>query len=364
MSKIISLLLSIFLSYVFYAQTLQPGFQKEEFIEMLKMNACQSDTIYPNAVFRPERLDLCYRSPEVGLRNRWDLWINETHTIAAISIRGTAGPDLTSWMENFYIGMIPAQGTIHLNDSTTFDYKFSTDKKAAVHAGWTIGLAAMADDILQKIDSCYKAGICDFLIAGHSQGGAISYLLTAQLRILQQENKIPKNIRFKTYCFAAPKPGNLFFAYNYEVLTRGGWAFNVVNTEDWVPELPFSVQTTDDFSATNPFVGIVPKLRELKFPFDMVILHMYRDMDDALDKARKKLKKYLGEKVGKFVGKKHPEIKIPTLYNSQHYVRTGNTIVLYPKEDYYKKFPKIQKEKIFKHHSMEAYLFLSKQLPD
>lgn len=345
------------------AQILQPGFQKSEYIEMLKMNACQSDTIHPNDIFRPAHFDRYYRSPEVGMKNRWDLWVNDAHTIAGISLRGTAGTDLTSWFENFYIGMIPAKGTIHLNNGKDVDYKLSTDEKAAVHTGWTIGLTAMVGDILQKIDSCYKAGIKDYYIAGHSQGGAIAYLLTACVRILQQDGKLPADMQFKTYCMASPKPGNLFFAYNYEALTQGGWAFNVVNSEDWVPEMPLTVQTTKDFSATNPFVKIIPKLKKLKFPFDVVILHMYRDMNRALEKARKKLQKYLGDKVGKFVLKKQPNLKTPAFYNTQHYVRTGNTIVLYPKSDYYKQFPKENEKKIFIHHSMEAYLFLGKQLP-
>jgi predicted esterase len=56
-------------------------------------------------------------------------------------------------------------------------------------------------------------------IMGHSQGGAIAYLLTAHLLSLQKENKIPSEIVFKTYCSAAPKPGNLHFAY---ALTSGG----------------------------------------------------------------------------------------------------------------------------------------------
>jgi hypothetical protein len=358
---------SILLPFLFgqlNAQLLQPGFQKAEFIELLKMNGCQSDTIRPKASFKPPNFERVYRSPIVGMKNRWDLWINHAHNIAGISIRGTAGADLTSWMENFYIGMVPAEGTIQLNSGKVVDYKFSTDPKAAVHAGWTIGLAAMKDDILSKLDSCSNAGIKSFYIVGHSQGGAIAYLLTAMLRIMQNEGKLSKELQFKTYSMASPKPGNLFFAYNYETLTQNAWAFNVVNSEDWVPEMPLSVQTTNDFSTTNPFVDIVPKVRKLKFPFDMVILSMYREMNNALENARKKLEKNLGDKVGKFIARSQSNLKIPNFYPSQSYVRTGATIVLYADDKYYQKFPKDSKEKIFTHHMMNAYLFLGEELPN
>ena len=51
------------------------------------------------------------------------------------------------------------------------------------------------------------------------------------------------SLNIKTYCSAAPKPGNLFYAYDFEHITEGGWAFNVVNSADWVPELPSTTQT-------------------------------------------------------------------------------------------------------------------------
>jgi len=347
----------------FEAQILKPGFEKAEYIELLKMNGCQSDTIYPNATFRPANFDRIYRSPIVGLLNRWDLWVNHEHTIAGISIRATVGESL-SWLGNFYSGMIPATDSILLNNGKTFNYKLSEDKKSAVHVGWTIGLGSMAGDILQKIDSCYKSGIKDFYIVGHSQGGAISYLLTAYVLLLQKDGKLPADIQFKTYCSAAPKPGNLFFAYNYEALTQGGWAFNVVNSEDWVPQMPVSVQTTDDFSVTNPFVNIIPMLKKKKFPIDIALISAYHDVDNALKKGRKKLQKYLGYRAGKIVLKSRPNLKTPEFYNSQNYVRTGTTIVLYPKEDYYTLFPEKNEENIFQHHMLEAYLYLAKQLAE
>jgi hypothetical protein len=65
--------------------------------------------------------------------------------------------------------------------------------------------------------------------------------MNAQLKHYQTTGKIPKDIRFKTYCSAAPKPGNLYFSYDYEADNQIGWSFTVVNGADWVPELPVSI---------------------------------------------------------------------------------------------------------------------------
>ena len=154
----------------------------------------------------------------MGLENRWDLWIS-SDSVAAISIRGSVAKAL-SWMANFYAGMVPAQGSLTLGD--TIRYKLTDNQAAAVHAGWLTSTLFLAADILPKIDSCHNAGIKDFIVTGHSQGGAISFILTTLLYQKQEENKIPADIRFKTYCSAAPKPGNTQFAYEYENMTRGG----------------------------------------------------------------------------------------------------------------------------------------------
>ncbi len=73
---------------------------------------------------------------------------------------------------------------------------------------------------------------------------------------LQKQNILPKDIRFKTYAAASPKAGNTFYGYEYENSVAGGWGYNVINGADWVPELPFSVQTLNDFNETNPFKNV------------------------------------------------------------------------------------------------------------
>ena len=77
-------------------------------------------------------------------------------------------------------------------------------------------------------------------------------------------------------------------------------------------------------------------------------------------KARKNYQKYLGSMVSKMVKKQFPDMKIPVYYNSNYYVRTGNTIVLYADEEYYKLFPP-DPEKIWANHLPKPYLYLTEK---
>lgn len=343
------------------AQALQPGFRKEEYIEMLYMTALQVDSPLKNPIGAPQRHRMIYRAPVTGLDNRWDLWAGDNGSIV-FSIRGTTQAAI-SWLENFYAAMVPARGSLQLSAQHTFDYDLSEDPRAAVHVGWLLGLGSMSSDMKAKLDSCIRSGVKDVVVMGHSQGGGIAYLATAWMRRLQRAGQIPADVRIKTYCSAAPKPGNLYFAYDYERMTAGGWAFNVVNSADWVPETPISVQTLDDFNRTNPFVNARAIIRKQTFPKNIVLRYVYNHMDRPTKKARKRFRKYLGGKAGGFVGKQLREYRQPEYYESNHYVRTGNIIVLYADSAYYRRFPD-SRDHIFVHHMMPPYLYLTHQLPE
>jgi len=186
-------------------------------------------------------------------------------------------------------------------------------------------------------------------------------LLTAYLHGLQNEGKLPQNLRFKTYCGAAPKPGNLYFAYEYEALTQNGWAYNLVNAADWVPQTPFSVQTVSDFAPVNPFLNADVIIKKQKWPKRWAIKHAYKKLTKPGNKAKKAYQKYLGDYVSKSVKKALPGFKAPTYFNSSEYVRTGNTITLLPKEEYYQQFPQ-DRSKTFIHHFHTAYLYLLERM--
>lgn len=341
------------------AQTLQPGFDKAEYLELLKVSAAFGDSAYVAAFPQPERFRAVYRSPVVGLDNRWDLWTDGRGT-AVVSLRGTTA-QATSWLANFYAAMVPARGELQLSEGEKFSYHLADHPRAAVHVGWLVGLAALSKDILPKLDSCYRAGTRNVLVLGHSQGGALAFLLTAHLHHRQAAGNLPADLRLKTYCSAGPKPGNLYFAYDYEARTQGGWAFNVVNSADWVPEVPFSIQTVNDFNATNPFAGAKDVIKKQKFLQRIVLRHVYNSLSKPALKAQRNYQKYLGNVAAKTVAKNLNGYVAPAYYESNHYVRTGATIVLLADSTYFARFPE-NREKIFQHHFHPPYLFLAQRL--
>lgn len=322
----------------------------------MHLSSRQLDTPWVNPKYPiPDGYSLIYRSPVVGLDNRWDLW-KSSEQIAVISIRGTTKNSI-SWLENFYAAMLPASGSIQLDKDYLFNYKLAENPRAAVHTGWLIGMACLAKTIIPKIDSLSKTGVHDIFIMGHSQGGAIAYLLTAYMHYLQQDGKLPSFINMKTYCSAAPKPGNLYFAYDYESYTQHGLAYNVVNADDWVPETPAVVQTIDDFNEVNPFIDAKKTIKKQKFALKIVMRVVYRNLVRPTYKAQRKNQRYLGNKTSALVRKTLPDLKLPPFFKTSNYARAGNHITLKGGSDYYSKFP-LDKDQVFLHHMWDAYLYL------
>jgi hypothetical protein len=352
--------IAVFSGLSLSAQHLKPGFDKSECILLLEMGADFGDSSYRAALPSPEGFTMIYRSPEVGMDNCWDLWVND-QGIAVISLRGTT-QKAVSWLENFYGAMVPAKGELQLSDSFHFKYDLATNPRAAVHAGWLIGVAFLSLDILPKIDSLYRSGTRDFFVTGHSQGGALSFLMTSYLYSLQKQNRLASDIRFKTYCFAGPKVGNLYYAYDYESMTQYGLAYNVVNSADWVPETMFSIQTVDDFNNTNPFVNAKELFGKLPFPKDIVLKYIFNRMDQPVRKAEYRFQDCLGKGLESYIRKALPGFQPPVYYNSMDYVRVGNTIVLLADADYYKLFPD-NPTTLFVHHLHPAYFYLAQKLP-
>lgn len=352
-------LLCLLFSAVTYAQQLEAGFDKNEYLELMQITAAQADTLKqgPNYLDPPKTYERIYRSPELGLKNRWDLWLHQNRKQMVVSIRGTVNDGL-SWLENYYCAMIPAEGSLQINDSTHFSYKFAKDPKATVHVGWTVGIAHLAPDVMEKIRVQYQQGIKQVLIMGHSQGGALAFLLTSYLRYQVEAGELPADIVFKTYCSAAPKPGNLYYAYDYDYLTRGGWSFTIVNAADWVPETPFSLQTLQDFNNLNPFNGIEQLLDKQKpFYVRWYLKRAFRKLDKSASKSRNTFEKYLGKTLYKQIKKAQPQFQEPSYAKSMNYMRAGGPIVLQPDSAYYKVYPDTGKN-VFVHHALKPYVKL------
>lgn len=356
MRTILFILISLFTIDEANAQV-KNGFDKGEYIELLKVfgGAYKGIKIIPS----PTRSKLIYRSSVVGMDNRWDLWMRDDN-VAIISIRGTTAQNI-SWIENLYAAMVPAIGTLHLNDTTVFDYHLADNPRAGVHVGWLIGMASISADVVAHVDSCYRTGIKDFIIAGHSQGGAISFLMRSYLEQLQKQKWLPADIHFKTYCSAAPKPGNIYYAYEYEAMTQDGSSFTVLNSVDWVPEVPVSVQTINDFNAINPVTDAGRVIKKQKFPANWALEYIYGQLSKPSMKAQRRNNKYLGRIISKQVTKHLAGYQPPQYMNSSAYVRAGNCIILLADDDYHRHFPD-DKNNVFCHHTFGPYLYLAEKL--
>jgi hypothetical protein len=304
----------------------------------------------------PEGYVRHYRSPEVGFKNRWSMWYRKDGKLAVISIRGSTA-DAASWLANFYAAMVPANGSMQLSDSNLFSYRLSADDKAMVHVGWLVSLGFLAPSIVQQVRMAYENGIRDFIISGHSQGGAISYLASSYLHYLREKGGLPADIVFKTYCSAGPKPGNLYYAYDFDFITRNGWGFNVVNAADWVPESPFSVQTLSDFNATNPFMQIDGMMKNQSWLVRMYLGRKYKKLKKATRRAQQCFREVLGDLAYKQVKKVLPQFSEPVYSDGNNYQRAGIPIVLQADSSYYAKFPDVP-GKVFQHHLFEPYYWL------
>lgn len=357
--KNLLLFISLF-SLTYSWSQMKSGYDKSEAIELLKVNFRFADSTHWDSMPAPERFQLKYRSKTLGFDNKWDYW-EDQKGVAVISLRGTTS-SFTSWGANFYAGMIPAKGWIKISEKDTFYYELSKDPKALVHVGWTTALGCLWKDMDSVLFAQIDQGKKEFYITGHSQGGALAYLLTAHLLIMKENGIIPSDVQFKTYCSAAPKPGNLYFAYYYEKMTQQGWAYNTVNALDWVPESPFSIQTVNDFNAINPFQDAKKAIKKLPLIPRLVVRTMYNKMDRPTKKSQKRFEKYLGRKLGKLMTKKLKGFEAPQLSHSSGFTRCGNYILLYPDVEYYQKFPQDPKEK-FMNHMLEPYLLLLDKLP-
>jgi Lipase (class 3) len=349
------LLLSLLCFTGSIAQSLRPGFELSEYNDVLRRCVIQADKEFRGNVPKELHYERIYVSPEVGLHNKWDLWLSNDKTTMAINLRGTTN-DMDNWLENFYSAMIPATGSLKMDGKTEFPYKFADNPRAYVHAGWTIGICSLLPTIMIKIDSMYNTGVKQLIVEGHSQGGSLAFLLTAYLRHRQLDGTLHPDLVIKTYCSAPPKPGNLYFAYDYNFITRGGWSVSVMNTADWVPEMPFSMQTVKDVNL-NPFSFTNSTMSKNLF-VKLYTKHMYKSLDRHTMKARARNDKFLGRILYKQVKKYMKGLDQPGYARSCNYAQAGLPIILQPDNEYYKKFPDTGNN-IFRNHLFEPYYYLA-----
>lgn len=197
----------------------------------------------------PEGFEHLYSSTPTILDNKFDLF--QKGDRAALVFRGSTA-NKNSWMVNLHSTLLPAKGKIEVN-SKNFQYQFAEDTAAAVHAGYTLAIATMANNILDQISSLHDKGVKQLIITGHSQGGALAHLMRAYLEHLPKR-KATQGLALKTYAFAAPMVGNEAFALEYGQKFSGTQSsYSIFETEDMVPNMPISLSGGEGLS----FQGLI-----------------------------------------------------------------------------------------------------------
>lgn len=343
-----------------HAIVLRPGFDAVEYMEVLQRCSGQINHVVFAKTAPPFTFHKVYTSPEMGLHNRWEMWLSNDSTVMTVNLRGTVS-NVDNGLENLYAAMIPAVGKIHLNDSTDFEYKLAENKAATVHAGWSIGVCSLIPDIERQIRKYYDRGIKQLIIEGHSQGGALAFLLRSHLYYRMKEGAMPSDMVIKTYCSAAPKPGNQYYAYDFNFINRDGWALTVVSSLDWVPESPFTVQRFSDMNEVNPFAGSKAMLKKMPFFIRWYLKHVYNRTNRATRKAQRRYTHYLGHTAQKFARKYAHGLEMPAYAKTMDYVSAGTPVVLVPDDAYFKQFANV-KYHIFMHHFFEQYYYLTSHI--
>ncbi len=129
--SLFSFLHFIFLRSNCFAQHLLPNFNAAEYGELLKLAERTRDTPWTRIKSTPPvDCELVYACCRIRIGKPLGS-LEKKDNVGIIVIRGTNGT-APSWLENFYAGMIPAQGTVKLGDSTAVPYKVAEDPKAYV----------------------------------------------------------------------------------------------------------------------------------------------------------------------------------------------------------------------------------------
>ncbi len=182
-----------------------------------------------------------------------------------IAWRGTMTV-LRSELEDFAFIPVSAEG-------------YARDPRARLHIGFKEGFETLRERLVSDVQSraaqAPAGAPVRFYIAGHSQGGAVAAVCAAFLRNATFPGA--ERLQLKTYCFAQPKPGNYYFAcdFNQARYSAANMTFVVNSDQDFVPQIPLTIQVVADLNNGARYVmGARPPewlklLFDLKFPVSL-----------------------------------------------------------------------------------------------
>lgn len=312
--RILAILFFLGLSNISFAQ-LREGFDPNEAKSLIAI--CNSytflDLYYSDTSIIPKQYHKVYTSEVIGMDNMFQVY--ENGSTGVISFRGSTA-NTSSWVENFYSAMIPAKGTMKINDKNR-SYVFAKDTAAAVHSGYTLATVLLSNAIIEQIKNLNAKGIYNIIITGHSQGGSLALMVRAYLENLPEGNISTKNV-FKTYAFANPMCGNKTFAmeYNYRY-KETNMSYTIINPADLVPQMPMPYKeealTIDQEFIVDWIFG-----RETFDPNDLLGL--------AIKKMEPALSNYIyssNKLIEKFISVAYVSIDLPDYVKGINYYQTG-----------------------------------------
>ena len=324
------LLITLLISIESLAQ-FETGFNKKEARDMIAI--CNSfsfiEEYKSDTEIIPAGYKKIYSSIDFGMNNKYQIFQNGN--VAVFSIRGSVEKKL-SWLENFYSAMIPAKGKITIS-KRTYNYCFAKDTNAAVHSGYALGMVIISRAIILHMDSLNKKGIYNFIITGHSQGGALAQMLRACLENYPA-NKLSKKNKYKTYAFACPMVGNKEFVAEYNArYCTNNTSYSVINPKDMVPSFPITYKDGSYVSAKDLQTILFSKD---SFSFSTFALNFAVNL---FEKNIVKTADLFGASLSKEISKDVGDVVMPKSVQEINYAKTGNIIEIKPAE-----YPKILKD--------------------
>lgn len=319
----ISIFAVFFVSLQVSAQ-LKNGFEPSEARDMIAL--CNSftflDLYNSDAAIIPAGYKKVYTSGVFGMDNKYQVY--RKGDLGVLNFRGSTEKSI-SWMENIYSAMIPAKGFIVMQGDT-FYYRFSEHPQAAVHAGYALGTAYLAKDIIRQITYMNTQGIYHFILTGHSQGGSLVHLIRAYLESVKGSEISEKN-KFKTYAFANPMVGNQAFVDDYTShFCSDNTSFSIVNPQDPVVNMPL---TYGNYSPENILASLMSRetLDVKQMVMGMLLQKYEKDVSAYVQSVSDKLNKQISKELG--------DVKMPPYLKEIKYVPMNQRIELaqfdYPK---------------------------------
>lgn len=312
--KLFSILVSLSISLSSQAQ-FKSGFNATEAKDMIQI--CNSflylELYGSDREILPKGYQKVYTSPVLGMDNRFQIYTKGK--IGVIHFRGSTDKK-QSWMENIHSTIIPAIGKIEIKGKD-FNYKFAKDTIAGVHAGYSLGMAYLHEELLHQIKLLNHKGIFNIYLTGHSQGGSLAILTRAYLGYLPH-HKLNKKNQFKVYVFAQPMVGNIEFVNEYNRLySDKGMSYSLLNKEDIVPTMPVS------FNDTTFWKSHLGKVLSKEEKLDKSV--MFKEgMTILFQKKLQRINEKFGRSVEKQIEKELGEITMPNPKKEINYAQIGN----------------------------------------